>query len=212
MTLSSFGDDAPYVIEVMSGKFFNLRNPTPEMVDLSDIEAGLFNNIRFRGQISRKFSILASVALHCCLVDDILVYEHEKYLSERNLATLRLHGLLHDAHEAYTGDISTPLKNLIGKEVIKDIQLRIDEAVHDALGLEDMSFYEDLTKEADTLSLRAEAATYLHSHGSWAGDPTEEKVVLWQNQLMQYLFGYFRVDWKDRVLECLEMVNGREEA
>ncbi len=87
-------------INTYSGKIFDLIHPTPEMVDIRDIARGLAFKAHFAGQSEHYFSI----AQHCLLVCDLLpdLLRHDKGL--KRLA------LLHDAAEAYIGDMVKPLK------------------------------------------------------------------------------------------------------
>jgi uncharacterized protein len=73
---------------------------TPEDVDIDDIAASLANQCRFGGHCREFYS----VAQHSCLAAD-LVLERERD------ATSGLWALLHDASEAYLGDLPHPLKH-----------------------------------------------------------------------------------------------------
>lgn len=84
-----------------SGIEFDLANPTPEMVDLSDIAHSLSNIKRFNGHTD----VNCSVALHSVIMSYAVPEQYAK------------HALLHDAHETYIGDISSPLKELLGARV-----------------------------------------------------------------------------------------------
>ena len=109
-------------IETVSGKKFYPLDPHPEDVDIEDIAHALSLICRFVGHCREFYS----VAQHSVLVS-------------RNLPTeLGRWGLLHDAAEAYIGDISRPLKKFIrsGKETIKDVEIRILGCIGDALGME----------------------------------------------------------------------------
>ena len=77
-------------------RFYPLA-PSIDDVDIEDIAHGLAYQCRFNGQTSSFYS----VAQHSVLVASI-VPEH-----------LRLPALLHDAAEAYLGDIVKPLKMLV---------------------------------------------------------------------------------------------------
>jgi uncharacterized protein len=77
-----------------SGRKFDLGNPTADMVEPSDIAHSLSMQCRFNGHTSSFYS----VAQHCYLVADLVPAEHQ------------LHALLHDATEAYVGDLVRPLK------------------------------------------------------------------------------------------------------
>lgn len=81
-------------IQTYSGRTFDLTAPTVAMVNLPDIAHALGHLCRFTGHTVMPYS----VARHSLLVAALVPAE------------LRLQALLHDAHEAYVGDISTPLK------------------------------------------------------------------------------------------------------
>lgn len=95
-----------------SGKKISLHKPTPEMICLEDIARGLDNICRFGGQISSHHS----VAAHTLLVWH-LAPEH-----------LKPAALLHDAAEAYLGDVIKPLKVLL-KSVYEPIERRFEELI-----------------------------------------------------------------------------------
>lgn len=84
-------------IQTISGRIINLINPDPSSIHLEDIAHSLSHLCRFNGHSNRFYS----VAQHSVLVADLLPKE------------LQLLGLMHDATEAYLGDVATPLKRLI---------------------------------------------------------------------------------------------------
>ena len=77
-----------------SGRKFDLSAPTADMVDTIDIAHSLSMQCRFNGHTSMFYS----VAQHCSLVAALVPDEHQ------------LAALLHDATEAYVGDLVRPLK------------------------------------------------------------------------------------------------------
>ncbi|MCK4578464.1 MAG: hypothetical protein KAU50_06720 [Candidatus Marinimicrobia bacterium] len=74
-------------------------------------------------------------------------------------ARLQLLGLLHDAHEAYLGDIVTPVAELLGRERLAELKRGLDGAIYLALGVARVNDYErDLVKMADEIALVTEVA------------------------------------------------------
>jgi uncharacterized protein len=91
-------------IQTYSGIWIDLEKPSPEDILVPDVAHHLSNICRFTGAVRRGYS----VAQHCCLVSKLVQEDHVWSLNE-----LRLQGLLHDASEAYLGDVATPLKKLL---------------------------------------------------------------------------------------------------
>lgn len=142
-------------IEASSGQYVNVLRPHPGDIDIQDIAHALSMQCRFNGHI-RKFY---SVAEHCIRVANHLP------------PALRIHGLLHDAAEAYLGDIVTPVKHLLfGYRRMEESMLR---AIYTSLGLPLPTRAERAAvKRADMLALREEAWTLLPSRGRWRVDST----------------------------------------
>lgn len=87
------------VIETFTGESFNVYMPSVEMVHLDDIAQSLSLICRYNGHIPSFYS----VAEHSVRVS-MWLYFH-LYPLEDQLA-----GLMHDAAEAYVGDMVRPLK------------------------------------------------------------------------------------------------------
>lgn len=81
-------------IHTYSGNMFNPFNPNPDLIFIDDIAQGLSNTCRFGGQISKYYSVA----------------EHSVFVSMLCDEEYALEALLHDAAEAYLGDIPTPIK------------------------------------------------------------------------------------------------------
>jgi uncharacterized protein len=85
-------------IQTVSGRRFNPLEPDPAEIDIVDIAYSLANQCRFGGHVRSFYSI----AQHSCHVADV-VAEREPDAA--------LWALLHDAAEAYLGDMPHPLKH-----------------------------------------------------------------------------------------------------
>ena len=105
-------------IQTYTGKKFSLINPKPEDIDIIDIAYSLSRQCRFNGHTLFFYS----VAQHSCLVSQNVSKENEKW------------GLLHDAAEAYIGDIIKPLKHLLGGQ-LKTIEYNIQYCIAAKFGL-----------------------------------------------------------------------------
>ena len=83
-----------HYIQTFTGKQFDFKDPNVESIDIKDIAHALSMICRFNGHCTRFYS----VAEHSIRVSRLLSREHA------------LWGLLHDAHEAYVGNMVMPLK------------------------------------------------------------------------------------------------------
>lgn len=111
-------------METWSGKRVDLLNPDPSQIDIRDIAHHLSILNRFTGATKVPYS----VAQHSLYVS-MLVPEH-----------LQLHALLHDAHEAYTNDISTPLKECLYEEFCGRFASPLDSMIHSLDGVIGVAF------------------------------------------------------------------------
>lgn len=119
-----------------SGRQVSLLEPRSEQIDIGDIAHGLAYQCRFNGQVSRFYS----VAQHSILVASILP-DH-----------LKLVGLLHDAAEAYLGDIVQPLKQFLPE--FERIERRFMAVIGHRLGIK-LDHHPEV-KYADLVALATE--------------------------------------------------------
>lgn len=92
-------------MQTYTGRRFYPLDPRPEDVDPVDIAHALSLICRYGGHVDRFYS----VAEHCILVSQAVAPEH------------RLWALLHDATEAYVGDMVRPLKlNMPAYRAVED--------------------------------------------------------------------------------------------
>ena len=136
-------------IQTYSGVKFDLSEPKADMVSIKDIAHALSQICRFTGHSS----IFYSVAEHCCLCYDVAP------------AGLKYEALLHDAPEAYYGDISTPLKKIFDFN-IQTFSQNIDRVVRDALHLV-YDFVPPKVKEIDGRMLATERIALLPKEPEW---------------------------------------------
>lgn len=98
-------------LRTVSGIWVDILDPKSEQITLHDIAHQLSLVCRFGGAIKEHYS----VAAHSIWVSHTVPPEHA------------LQGLLHDAAEAYLGDMPTPLKNLLPE--YKKIEQRFWEVI-----------------------------------------------------------------------------------
>lgn len=139
----------PHSIATYSGKVFDIENLTEDMICIEDIAHALSNTARFGGHTD----VLYSVAQHSVEVSLMVNKEHQ------------LAALLHDASEAYIGDMPSPLKSLLPEfkemedKIMKvvaskfDFQYPFDPAIKDAdkkaLDIEmDMIYFKNIQYKA----------------------------------------------------------------
>lgn len=111
-------------IETATGNYVDLLNFNEHDVDINDIATSLSNICRFNGHLPSFYS----VAEHSVRVS--------WWLQDNGFSALEaLTGLLHDAAEAYVGDMMRPLKRIPELQaVFKPIEDRVMEGIHNALG------------------------------------------------------------------------------
>ena len=89
----------PY-LQTVSGRWVNPFDPDPDQIELGDISRALANQCRFGGHCRTFYS----VAQHCVIVSELI--EAQGGSAEDALAAL-----MHDAAEAYLGDLPHPIKH-----------------------------------------------------------------------------------------------------
>lgn len=201
----------PSIHTYTGGRFYVLR-PCHEEVELEDIAHSLANLCRYNGHTKHFYS----VAQHSVYVSQVLL----DWTGDRKLALL---GLLHDAAEAYMGDVTRPLKAALDERapgVLRKVEDRIQEAILErfALGRAPAEIvsgtYQDMVwetagaawvKQADNVVLAAEMRDLLGAPksnvGKWGGDLPEPhpgmKVRPWSPTLAAEEYqAYFQIFWR----------------
>lgn len=116
-----------YTMRTYSGRYIDLSDPQPEDICLEDIAQGLGKQCRFNGQCLKFYSV-AEHSLH-----GLTVARHANLSIAAQKAVL-----LHDASEAYIGDLIWPVKQAMGLETcnsgFEQLEFRFNEAIRKALG------------------------------------------------------------------------------
>lgn len=100
-----------------SGRMVDLLDVKPEDIHFDDIAHSLAQTCRFVGHTKRHYSVA----------------EHSINVARLLPEPIKIYGLLHDAHEAYIGDISTPLKRTLGNITTYE-SLGLDDQFDNILG------------------------------------------------------------------------------
>jgi 5'-deoxynucleotidase YfbR-like HD superfamily hydrolase len=138
-----------------TGRRFWPIDPMPDEVNERDIAMSLCQLPRWAGFMPGAFT----VGEHSIRVARIArVLARHAGLSPELCDLAYLYGLLHDAHEAYIGDLTRPLKDSIPEW--GGIAVRVQRAIEQYLGVQPMPIeLEPLVEKADLIMLVLEAET-----------------------------------------------------
>lgn len=145
-------------METYTGGRFYPFDPSPDDVRLADIAGGLAHTCRFGGHCKHFYS----VALHSIHVGSELAGRGPR---------MELYGLLHDAGEAYLGDVPRPIKGQF--DGIERAEDRVRSAVWTALEVRPPTDEEWAAVMAADDRLLAYEADGLLADGSWAEEPPD---------------------------------------
>lgn len=159
-------------LETVTGQLIDIANPDPATINIEDIAWSLSRISRFCGHTVT--AIPYNVGQHSLFV----ATEIESMFSESDVKSKRrriaLLGLLHDAAEAYTGDLPSPIKHLPElRPIIVGIEHNLMRAVLESLRLQPPTEEEEIIiKTADRIAQKIEAHAFMQSRGKhWEGLP-----------------------------------------
>lgn len=173
------------VVETYTGGQFDLFEPDPDEVRRQDIAAGLAHTCRFGGHCKNFYS----VAHHSIHVSRELSDETPR---------IRLIGLLHDAGEAYLGDIPRPLKAKF--DLFDQIEEQILDAVWSASEIHPPTDDEWGKVMAADDRLLAYEATNILEDGSWAESSRDLGYAL-QSHSCEEIRNEFLARWESLFIE-----------
>lgn len=164
-----------------SGEYFDLLAPAQSPIKAVDIAAALSNICRFGGHTEQFYS----VAQHCVLVSFQVPREHA------------MAGLLHDAAEAYVGDMVAPLKKLLPE--YKKLEIAVEEAIAATFGIQFP--YDPCIKAADIRALFFERKHLMpwHTGDDWADEEKNRDPII--GDLVALSPAEARASWMARFIE-----------
>lgn len=161
MSKKTFGCNGN-TIRLRSGRYFDLADPRPEQFTMRDIAGALSKICRFGGQINDFYSV-AEHCVNCAAV------------AKRDGQSLEVQqwALLHDAAEAFTGDIVKPLKIMLTD--FSAIENAIEDAILKKFGIDtkDILWTDvlDVVREIDNAMLICEKRQlFTRDETPWAGE------------------------------------------
>ena len=140
-------------IQTFTGRKVDLLRPDPDQIDPLDIAHALSNQCRFNGRCKRFYS----VAEHSMLGATVALPDQE----------LARYFLLHDATEAYLGDIVSPLKGLLNGQFPFYEELEYDFWLAIAARFDLHPRIPDEVKKIDRRMLATEREQVMSPPGYW---------------------------------------------
>ena len=154
----------PNSIRTYSGQYINITKIDVTQIFAIDIAYGLARECRF-GNHTKKFYSVAEHSVWCMLKGQEL-YPYDKALHFRLL--------MHDAHEAYLGDMCTPMVDSIDeiypgvKAAVKVLKRIVQSAVDTRFGISINPLDCPQVKEIDKMALEWE---WVNKKITWTGMP-----------------------------------------
>lgn len=169
-----------------SGHTFDLAEPERGPILAEDIAHHLAQICRFNGATRGIYT----VAQHSVHVSEIVPEQYQ------------LAGLLHDAAEAYTGDITSPMKELLG-QTYRNVYRRIEAAIAARFRIPPAYIHSDIIKYADMVLLATEKEQLLpKSDVPW---PCLDGIEPMNVQLPVWPPGQAKMEFLQRLTKLLNM-------
>jgi hypothetical protein len=156
-----------------SGEYLNLLDPQSSKFSIEDIAHGLSMTCRFNGQCDAFYS----VAEHCVVMSEMVQKDY------------KLEALMHDASEAFLGDIVTPLKKILPAYQVIEKSFERQIALRYGLPMK-MS---PQVKKADTRMCVTEQQQLMNNKDVWRDDmkdvlPYDIELSCWSWPVAKQMF------------------------
>lgn len=150
-------------IRLRSGLYLDLANPAPDQFTFADIAGALSKICRFGGQVEKFYSVAEH--LYWCAI----VARNDGHGNATQRAVL-----LHDATEAFLGDVVKPLKIMLPEYDV--IEARMEAAIAEKFAV-DFAKEKPVVKEIDRAMLIAERhALFSVDDYKWQGEDEVRKL------------------------------------
>lgn len=174
-------------IRLRSGAYFDFLDPQPDQFTLEDIAGALAKICRFGAQCDFFYSV-AEHSVRCA-----------SQASEDGQPTdVQLAVLLHDAAEAFCGDVVKPLKIMLPE--YSAVESRVEAVIAEKFGV-DFERHRAVIREIDHAMLIAERhAVFSRDDVEWTGEREVRKLLLnrgvvgWQPTLAEM---EFKISYRD---------------
>lgn len=152
-----------------SGRMLDLANPRPEDICLEDIASGLANTIRFRGALG----VPLTVAQHSVLLSYWTGFTDEQ----------RRFALLHDAAEAYLGDIPAPAHWLME---FREYFIHVCNRLFDVIGIKYLGYPDKADPRPYAAVYQADKALVAYEvHMFGDGEAWRQRANMWQAEWLE---------------------------
>jgi hypothetical protein len=167
-------------IELANGRMLDYENPNPDVMDIATIAEHLSNINRYTGALG-QYSV-AEHSVKCA-----------RWAFSKQLHPVVILGcLMHDCHEAFVGDINTPLQRYLGQAFLAEFQMltnRLDYLILNKYDLPIDLFTRDAVREIDRDMLTVE---------TWHGMQSMGESVHWHlSDVSDAAKEAFKPDWWD---------------
>lgn len=168
-----------------SGAIIDVVRPDPATFDIEDIALGLSHQPRFLGH-TRVFYSVAEHCINCVYAE--LAHDDDRGGPD---AQKDLHLLLHDASEAYLGDLPSPIKAMPAMIAYRDVESKLQHAIYRRFGVSDyeMDDYQQLKEPAwlktiDHRMLVTEARDVWRHPPTWLQEPWAQTLAPYRSAVV----------------------------